>query len=365
MSGYHKLGHDAEIVTLDDPSAVYLQELDVPVHALGPVSTEFGYTPKLIPFLRRERDRFDGVVVHGLWQYLGFAARRVFHGHKPYMVFPHGMLDPYFKRAYPSKHFKKSLYWIFIEYWTLRGAKRILFTSEMESELAPQTFWPHSWRSSVVPYGAKMSDGDPALLRKLFLSGVPTLNSSNGSSKFYLLFLGRVHPKKGCDLLLDAFSQIADKDPNLQLVLAGPVERELKDELVAKAVAGGVSDRVHWVGMLEGDLKWGALYGCDAFILPSHQENFGIAVAEALACGKPVLISNKVNIWDTVLLDGAAIVANDDAAGTLELLERWLSLTPDARSTMGHAALRSFQHRFNMQKNVGTLITLFSSLTSS
>ena len=79
--------------------------------------------------------------------------------------------------------------------------------------------------------------------------------------------------------------------------------------------------------MLRGDPKWGALYGAEAFILPSHQENFGIAVADALSCGAIPLISDKVNIASDVAADGAAIVEPDTLDGTHRLLERFLALS--------------------------------------
>ena len=75
--------------------------------------------------------------------------------------------------------------------------------------------------------------------------------------------------------------------------------------------------------MLQGDAKWGAFYAAEVFALPSHQENFGVAVAEALACGTPVLISNKVNIWQEIAEDGVGLVEEDDLEGTTRLLERW------------------------------------------
>jgi hypothetical protein len=82
---------------------------------------------------------------------------------------------------------------------------------------------------------------------------------------------------------------------------------------------------VHAVDMLSGAAKWGALYGCEAFVLPSHQENFGIAVVEALACGKPVLISDQVNIWREIVEDGAGLVEGDTEEGVEKLLRNFLS----------------------------------------
>ena len=364
VNSYPRLGHEGEIVTLDDPSASYFGNLDCPVHALGPVSTRFGYSPSLVKWLKKEGERFDGIVVHGLWQYLGKSVHQVFYGRKPYMVFTHGMLDPYFKHAFPLKHLKKWLYWILVEYWVLRHAERVLFTSEPEAELAKKSFWIHRWKPQVISYGAIAPDKDPGALCRKFLSQHPSLGDEHGNPKPYLLFLGRIHPKKGCDLLLLAFARVAQSVPSLQLVIAGPAVTGLKEELVLKTIEYGVESRVHWTGMLEGEAKWGALYSCEAFVLPSHQENFGIAVAEALACGKPVLISNKVNIWEPALQDGAAIVAEDDEEGTTELLQRWTSLDTAQRAAMETSASQCFQKRFNMQENVRGLINLFSQLIS-
>jgi glycosyltransferase involved in cell wall biosynthesis len=75
--------------------------------------------------------------------------------------------------------------------------------------------------------------------------------------------------------------------------------------------------------------KWGVLYGCEAFVLPSHQENFGIAVVEALACGKPVLISDQVNIWREIVEDGAGIAEADTEEGVVKLLKKFLNARRD------------------------------------
>jgi glycosyltransferase involved in cell wall biosynthesis len=98
--------------------------------------------------------------------------------------------------------------------------------------------------------------------------------------------------------------------------------------------------------MLTGNAKWGALRGAEVFLLPSHQENFGIAVAEALSCGTPVLISDKVNIWREIETDAAGLVGPDTAAGTLATLARWTTLSAEAKSAMRAAALDCFQRRF-------------------
>ena len=110
--------------------------------------------------------------------------------------------------------------------------------------------------------------------------------------------------------------------------------------------------------MLQGELKWGALLAAEAFILPSHQENFGIAVAEALAVGTPVLISDKVNIWREIEADGAGLVAPDTLDGTVSLLERWLALSPAARQQMGERARACFTAHFEMRRETENLLAV-------
>ena len=104
-----------------------------------------------------------------------------------------------------------------------------------------------------------------------------------------------------------------------------------------------------WTGLLTGDLKWGAFRAADVFALTSHQENFGIAVAEALACGLPVLMSNQVNIWREIQEDHAGFIDNDDEAGARALLQRWMATDGPARDAMRANASRCFLTRFDVR----------------
>ena len=131
------------------------------------------------------------------------------------------------------------------------------------------------------------------------------------------------------------------------MVIAGtgldtPYGKELQN-LVAQSDA---KESILFPGMLSGESKWGAFYGSEAFILPSHQENFGIAVVEALACGKPVLISNQVNIWREIEVAGGGIVADNTLLGTTQLLGRWESLSREAKLSMGAHARNAFEKNF-------------------
>lgn len=351
---YGPADYTAEVMTLDDPAADYIRSFEFSVHALGPTSTVYGHNAKLIPWLAANRGRFDGVMIHGLWGYCGYAAWRAFRGNTPYVVFTHGMLDPYFKRRFPLKHLKKWAYWLLVEYWLLRGAFRVLFTTVAEERLARQSFWLHRWNGFVVPFGTSAPPEFRAKFSEAFFERCPGVKGRR-----FLLFLGRIHRKKGCDMLIDAFARAAIDDSELHLVMAGPDQQQWSAELQTIAESKGIADRVHWPGMLHGDAKWGAFYACEAFVLPSHQENFGIAVAEALGCGRPVLLADKVNIAEEIAEDGAGLMETDTPEGTSRLLEGWIGMSLEQREAMGERALDCFRRRYNMQENAEKIMRIF------
>jgi glycosyltransferase involved in cell wall biosynthesis len=351
-------GYRAEVATLDTPGLPFLNDLPFPVHPLG---TGSWYSPKLIPWLKANRDRFDGVIVHGVWGFNGLAALLAIAGHKPYLVFTHGMLDPYFKHRYPFKHLKKWPYWLLVEYWLLRRASRVLFTTQRESELATESFWLWRWNPLVISYGTDPQIPSPEKLLPALYEQCPELQQQD-TPRSYLLYLSRIHPKKGCDLLLQAFVTVAPAHPNLHLIMAGPDPTNLLPSLQKIAADANLGDRVHWPGMLKGEAKWGAFQLCDAFILPSHQENFGIAVAEALAAGRPVLISDQVNIAPEILADGCGLVEPDTLESTTRLLQRWLALTPQQRESMRQQARLTFDNRYDMRKNSALILRTFEQL---
>jgi len=338
------LGVETTVACLDDPSAPWLQEFPCRVEALGPGLGRYGYKRGLVPRLRALAAEHDVVIVHGLWQYHGLLTWRALQGGSvPYLVQTHGMLDPWFKRRYPLKHLKKWCYWRWAEYRLLRDAAAVLFTCERERQLARESFWLYRVTERVIGYGTAAPPGDAAVQREQFLQRWPQLRGQR-----LLLFLGRIHPKKGVDLLIDAFAAVAGQDPALQLVLAGPDQLGWQAELQHRAQQLGVADRLHWLGMVSGDLKWGAFHAAELFCLPSHSENFGIAVAEALACGLPVAIAEPVNISGEVAAAAAGLVHADTAAGTTEALQQWLALPEAERRAMGDRGRALFAERFEI-----------------
>jgi glycosyltransferase involved in cell wall biosynthesis len=353
-------GHRVEIVSLDSPGAA-CTECPLPVYPLGPAKLKYGFSDRLIPWLRQNRSRYDAVIVHGIWQFHSFASWRALRNSStPYVVYPHGMLDPWFKARYPLKHLKKWMYWPWAEYRVLRDAQAVLFTCEQERIGARRSFLFYRCNEVVVNCGTEKPKGNPGLQLQEFLDRYPRLRE-----KKIVLFMGRIHPKKGCDLLIEAFAKVLGGHPEWSLVIAGPDQVGWQEKLSRQAERLGVASRITWTGMLTGTLKWGAFRAAEMFVLPSHQENFGIAVAEALAARVPALISDKVNIWREIEREEAGIVATDNFRGSCELLQSYLEMSEGQRFAMRQRAYQCFERRFEIGQAAERLQLVLESITGT
>ena len=347
-----EMGYDVEIACLDSPNAKWILESDLNMHALGPGMTKYGHSKKFLPWVKKHALEYDVVIVRGLWQYCGFAVwKALYNADIPYFVFPHGMLDPWFGRRYPIKHIKKWLYWPWAEYRVLRDAKAVLFTCEQERILARKSFWLYKCREEVVNYGIALPPEDKSIKKELFLNKFSQLRG-----KRLVLFLGRIHPKKGCDILIEAFAKVCEQDTSLHLVIAGPDQIGWQKKLQTLSRKLKIEGRVTFTGLLKNNLKWGAYYASEVFMLPSHQENFGIAVVEALACDLPVLISDKVNIWREIISDKAGLAGKDDVESTKNMFKQWLELSNEEKEDMKKNTKRCFYNRFEIHKAAESLL---------
>eukprot|EP01037_Dinobryon_pediforme_P005648 gene5648-5709_t len=363
-------GVEIHVASLDPPESPHVQAFPAKVFALGQAVdglrrrtplARYGYQPKAMAWLQAHIADYDAVVVNGLWNYSTMAARRALVGRGvPYAVFTHGMLDPWFRKTYPLKNLAKQLFWLVCEGPLLNRADAVLFTTRDELIVSNQAFWPYRVKGEVVGYGTSVVEGNRQAQIDAFRAQMPELDGRR-----YLLFLSRIHEKKGIDLLIKAFATIADAQPDLDLVIAGPDSDGLKAELQVLATELGVGRRIHWPGMLTGDAKWGAFKGCEAFALSSHQENFGVVVAEALVCGKIVLISDKVQVWREVQDHAAGFVADDTFEGTAGLLESFVNMAPETRATMERNAENLFYEKFDLTKVIDNLFVTLSTITRS
>ncbi|VVM06540.1 Alpha-monoglucosyldiacylglycerol synthase [Methylacidimicrobium cyclopophantes] len=269
----------------------------------------------------------------------------------PYVLNPHGSLDPY---LYRIRRWRKALSEGFVERPNLNQAAAIHYTSQEEADLTR----PLGLRapSLVVPLGLPLEEYQP------LPKGSRSLPLPAGSK--VLLFFGRINFKKGLDLLVKAFGEIARRMPEVVLVVAGPDNEGYGTRVRGWLREAGVENRALFTGMVVGEEKRAWLSQSDLFVLSSYTENFGIAVAEAMAMGLPVVISDKVNIWQEVREAEAGLVVPCDAG---RLAEACLELLRDpARGrAMGERGRRLVEERFSLEKTTEMLEASFRQLVEA
>lgn len=328
-----KLGHSVDVLSADTEEVVRLNEFGGEHYWFPPKIKSWGWSPEIKSWLAKNISRYDAVVLNGLWQGPLWEAGRACRKHKvPYVVMPHGMLDPYFLGNL-KQILVKRCYWMLAEGPNIRGSRGLFFTAEAEEQKARASYPLSSVKSWQVGYGI----ADPERSAK----------HSQNSDEIKLLFMSRIHPKKGLEISLAA---LADSDPLVSLDVCGSGDAEYIDKL--KSASAQLGSRVRWRGFTTGEDKWQMISECDAMILTSHQENFGVIVAEAMSLSKPVLISKEVNIWREVEGDGAGLVCDVNPASASQMIKKFSQLSTVDRHHMGQKARETFLNRFTIQNSV-------------
>jgi glycosyltransferase involved in cell wall biosynthesis len=277
-------------------------------------------------WLARHIDRYDVVHVHALFSFASEVAawlarrRRV-----PYVIRPLGVLNRYGMTG--RRPWLKRLWLRLLSGPLLRDAAAVHFTSQQEADEAAALGIP--MRGVVIPLGVALPvPGDPEVL----LSRFPTLRGAR-----VLLFLSRLDPKKNLEALIDALAEVAPRARDLRLLVCGSGEADYVASLRARVDERGVADRTVWAGAVEGSEKASALALADLFVLPSHSENFGIAVVEAMAAGVPVVVSNGIPLADRIVGAGAGWRCGTDAASVGAAIRQALGPAVD-RQAIGERA---------------------------
>ena len=261
----------------------------------------------LARFLDAEIARFDLVHIHELWNYGGYAASRAARRHGvPYVLTVHGELD---KWALRQKAVKKWVYMKGVQGRVLRSADALHAIVRAEADRI--TALGFRTPVFVAPNGVApdllntfdRADSSKLLVRHPELSG-----------KHVILFLGRLHAKKGLDVLAGSFVTIAQELWDATLLVAGPDQDGSRGRMEAVLQTAGVLERVVFTGMLTADDKLAAFAVADLFVLPSYSEGFSVAVLEALAAGLPVVISEACNFPEVAEIEAGFVVPAEDAA---------------------------------------------------
>jgi glycosyltransferase involved in cell wall biosynthesis len=273
-----------------------------------------GLSSQAARVLQLEVAAADLVQVHTLWHPLLSRVRKLSRQFgRPYLIMPHGMLDPH---SLSVRRLRKAAYLALIERANLQAAYRMVYTTTEEQRLAEDAASPLP-TGVVVPLGADAPDTDRGEPAREFHTRFPQTRGRR-----VLLFLSRIHPKKGLDRLLDVMPALVERNQGILLAVAGSGEEAHVDAARRRAEDLGLNDSVLFCGHLTGALKWGAYSAAEVFVLPSRQENFGIVVAEAMQMGLPVVVSRRVNTWTYIEKARAGIVCDgadlDELRGSVE-----------------------------------------------
>jgi glycosyltransferase involved in cell wall biosynthesis len=322
-------GHDVVVASTDDDgpehraSPTPLPHKAVTYRIFPRQSRFYTFSWPMTRWLMREASRFQVVHVHAVFSYPSSAAAFAAHRQRvPFILRPLGTLGTYGMKQ--RRRRLKSLSWQVIEHRMVSSAAIVQCTSELEADevraLAPNA------RCIVIPNPVPPPtsswDGSG------FLAAHPELKRCA-----IILYLGRIDPKKGLEVLVDATADIA-RSGAAWVVIAGEGEARYVASLRDRARRLGHADRIIWTGFVEGDRRWEALGAATVSVLPSHAENFGVSVVEAMLIGRPVIVSERVGIHTEVASAGAGIVFD----GTRAQLERAILKivqNPKAASVMG------------------------------
>jgi glycosyltransferase involved in cell wall biosynthesis len=347
-------GHSFEVLSAADTiNDGWVEGFPVRVHCAGPAFSKYAFSPRVRAWLESNIASYDVVVIDGVWQAHTRVAARVSRAAGiPYFIYTHGHLDPWNRKAHPIKYLKKLCYWRLFEKRSLESAEALVFTSDEEARLAARYLPSAKWTALVAGSGIDT----PASATEAAMGDLRRKLQLPEHGKVWL-FLSRLHPKKGLETLLSVFSCIERHEEAPILLIAGEGDPEYVSKL--RSSQTGKSAGIVWAGPLYGSEKSAAYCLAEVFLLPTHQENFGIVLAEALGSGVPVITTRSANIWPQISDCGAGIVCEDSEDAFRGAVEAWLGLDHDRRRAMGEAARRCFAGNFEIGISARRLLSAF------
>jgi glycosyltransferase involved in cell wall biosynthesis len=275
----------------------------------------------------------SGVHIHGIWETHSMVAAALARDCKrPYIISAHGMLEPW---ALRHKRLKKAAYAALVEIRNMKGAAclRALSVDEGNDYRRLGLTSP----IAIIPNGV---EAGPDVSGETFLNAYPKL-----ASKRIVLFLGRLHHKKGLHMLLEAWARVAPKVDDLHLVIAGPDSEDTLASLEELRSSLKIQSSVTFAGMLNGEEKWSALAASSVFVLPSYSEGFSVAVLEALSMAVPVMVSSACHIPEVETAGCGWVIPSDGQRLERALIE-YSALSEGALAQMGKRGEELVRRRF-------------------
>ena len=343
-------GIKVDIITNDPKSSNFYKDNKLKVINIGSKYLPISFNPFLFFWILKNKGKYNNFVIHGIWELNTLIAKLLLK--KNYYVFTHGQLDPYFKSE-KVNILKKKIYWFFIEKKNLINSKSLLLTSDNEKKLLNKTFVnTDGIKKTVVEYGIKKPKFDKKKLEKKFLLKFRFLKN-----KKFFLFLGRFHKKKGCEILLNSMEKILRNNKKIYLLMAGP-SNQYKTHLIKLSKELKIDKNIVWSDFLEEDLKWASIKKCEAMVLSSHGENFGISIIESLSMSRPVLITNKVNTASYIKKTKSGFVSNNTINSFYKILNNFLRLKNKSKEKMRKNAFNCYSKYFNLINSSNKFVSL-------
>ena len=309
---------------------------------------EFAYSNGFRKWLNKNIHRYDIIHVHAIFSfcssYAMYLARKK---NIPYIIRPIGQLEAW---SLSQSKFRKQLYLKLIEKKNIVNANSIHFTAHSEQQQSLAAL-QNTFANQVIPLGINIAPEIEDARQKMLSRWSLNPNVIN------LLFLSRLHPKKGLERLLNALSKA--QGPAFQLIIAGEGDDNYKKSLINLIKRLGLNEYCHLVGFVEGNDKQLLLQGSDLFILPSYSENFGIATLEAMASAMPVIISNEVALSTEIKKYNLGWVTDLNEEELRKSIEQ--ALTSSQRYKEIGAAAKDFANKnFNWSTQANKLKKLYS-----
>lgn len=337
-----QMGVSTTLITLDYPehgSQVSTDGIELITLPANHLTRRFrGYSPALQrTLLGATKENFNIIHNHGLWMFPNWYARQAaLNAAIPLVIKPCGMLESW---SLGRSRSKKFLAWHLFERINLQSAK--LFHATSEAEAASIRALGLRQPIAIVPNGIDIPDLGCRPNRSLLEERFPELRGRR-----WLLFMSRIHPKKGIEELIQAWQSIHKQFVDWQLILAGPDLDGYEMTLRQMVADGGLGECVTFTGMLTGDDKFCALGNADLFVLPTHSENFGIAVAEALAHGCPV-ITTKAAPWQDLQTHNCGWWIDDDVNVLSVTLVEAIQLMEQERRVIGNRGRQLMEKKYS------------------
>ena len=335
--------------------SVWLEGVDSRLFPTGQLARAWtGYAPRMAKEIRQSMPDHDLVHIHELWHYPHYAASRAARAAgKPYVVTVHGEMNPW---SLGQKRLKKWIYMRVVQMRILDRAEAVhAVTAKEEQHIRAQGVRAPI---TVIPNGINGQTFNNFPAGRPFIGKFPDLNG-----KRIILFLGRIHPHKGLDLLAQAFARLAIREEDVRLVIVGPDEASYRRTIEALLRTGGVLDRTLFTGMLTGDDKLAAYAAADVFVLPSHGEVIGVSTLEALAAGLPVVITRQCQFPEVAEAE-AGLVVNPDPDEIHDALIKVL-LDPEKGRAMGARGRQLVLERYTWDAVAERMARLYKSVLTS